>query len=168
MTDDKQTFLISKCIKCGINHTKLIPYSFTPFIIYDKKCYHIISSFLSKSWKLNTIMRLYVTTTRKYIYKIKLSTFGRARPKKTENPSTKRFLAELRSTNWRVEKPTAVIMANMTQNTPPTTGSGMVTNRAHNLPSTPTTIIMTAPICTTRRLPTCRNVMKLERRLGLQ
>ena len=36
--------------------------------------------------------------------------FGRANPKKNENPMMNRFREEFRSTNWRFEIPTAVIM----------------------------------------------------------
>ena len=43
-----------------------------------------------------------------------------------EKPRTKRFLVELRSINWRFERPTAVIIPNITQNMPPTIGLGIV------------------------------------------
>jgi hypothetical protein len=43
--------------------------------------------------------------------------------KKMENPRMKRFLVELRLTNWRLDNPTAVIIPNMTQKMPPTIGS---------------------------------------------
>ena len=43
--------------------------------------------------------------------------------KNMENPRTKRFLVELRLMNWRFDKPTAVIIPNMTQKIPPTIGS---------------------------------------------
>lgn len=81
-------------------------------------------------------------------------TFGTPRPRNTEIPKTKRFLAEPRSTYCSVDTPTAVIIANMTTNTPATTGSGTVTNSAPNLPNIPHTIMMTALYWTTRRLPT--------------
>ena len=42
------------------------------------------------------------------------------------NPMTKRFLDELRSTNWRLDSPTEAIIPNMTQKMPPTIGLGMV------------------------------------------
>jgi hypothetical protein len=54
----------------------------------------------------------------------------------------------------RFEIPTAVIIPNIQQNTPPTTGSGMVENNAPNFPRIPNVIMQIAPICTTRRLPT--------------
>ena len=46
-----------------------------------------------------------------------------------ENPSTNRLRVELRSTNWRLDRPTAAIIPNMTQKMPPTIGLGMVRNR---------------------------------------
>lgn len=71
-----------------------------------------------------------------------------------ENPNTNRFLEEFKSTYCKDDNPTAVVMANMTQNTPPTTGSGMVTKRAPIFPNIPKIIIKRAPNCTTRLLPT--------------
>ena len=46
-----------------------------------------------------------------------------------ENPSTNRLRVELRSTNWRLDRPTAAIIPNITQKMPPTIGLGMVRNR---------------------------------------
>lgn len=62
-----------------------------------------------------------------------------------ENPRTKRFRDELRSTNCTLDNPTAVIMPNMTINMPPTIGDGKVTKRAPNLLKRLSTIIIIAP-----------------------
>ena len=51
---------------------------------------------------------------------------GLTNAKNMVNPMTKRFLEELRSTNWRLESPTEAIMPNITQKMPPTIGLGMV------------------------------------------
>lgn len=42
---------------------------------------------------------------------------GKVRPKNIENPKTKRFLEEFRSTNCRLERPTAVIIPEKHKNT---------------------------------------------------
>lgn len=42
---------------------------------------------------------------------------GRVRPKNMENPRTKRFLEEFRSTSCRLDRPTAVIIPEPQQNT---------------------------------------------------
>ena len=47
---------------------------------------------------------------------------------------------------------------NITRNMPPTTGSGMVTNSAPNLPKQPSTIIIIPPTCITIRLPTLKSM----------
>ena len=47
---------------------------------------------------------------------------------------------------------------NITRNMPPTTGSGMVTNSAPNLPKQPSTIIIIPPTCITIRLPTLKQM----------
>ena len=73
-----------------------------------------------------------------------------------EKPKTKRFLEELRSTNCRLESPTAVIIPNKVQNRAPRTGSGREANRALNLPTMPSSNIMAAPYWITRLLPTWR------------
>lgn len=73
-----------------------------------------------------------------------------------EKPKTKRFLEELRSTNCRLESPTAVIIPNSVQNRAPRTGSGREANRALNLPTSPSSSIMAAPYWITRLLPTWR------------
>ena len=65
--------------------------------------------------------------------------------KKIEKPMTKRFLVELRSTNWRLDSPTAVMMPNMTQKMPPTIGCGMVKKRAPSFEMRPTMSMMMAP-----------------------
>lgn len=103
------------------------------------------------------------------------------RPKNMENPRTKRFLEEFKSTSCRLERPTAVIIPeqgmhlhhcnrntckhrqthvtcyspNNVQNMPPRIGSGREAKRAVNFPTDPNTNMMAAPYCTTRLLPTC-------------
>ena len=72
---------------------------------------------------------------------------------------TNRFLDELRSTNWRLESPTAAMMPNMTQKRPPMMGEGMVRNRAPTLFKTPNNSMMTPAHWTTRLLPTCRTAI---------
>lgn len=47
------------------------------------------------------------------------------------------------------------ILPNITKNIPPIIGSGIVTNRAPNLPITPRSMTTTAATWITRRLPTC-------------
>ena len=79
---------------------------------------------------------------------------GRANPNTMENPTMNKFLEEFMSAYCRLEIPTAAIIPNMTMKTPPTIGSGMLTNNAPNLPTTPTTIMTRAPHWITRRLPT--------------
>lgn len=64
------------------------------------------------------------------------------------------FLEEARSTCCSADRPTAEIIANMMMKTPATTGSGMVTKTAPNLPKSPETRRMRALTWTTRRLPT--------------
>lgn len=73
-----------------------------------------------------------------------------------EKPKTKRFLEELRSTNCRLDSPTAVIIPNRVQNSAPRTGSGREANNALNLPTSPSSSIIAAPYWITRRLPTWR------------
>lgn len=73
-----------------------------------------------------------------------------------------RFLDEFKSTNCKLDIPTAVIIPNITMNTPPTMGSGIVANRAPNFPRMARRIIMIAPYCTTRRLPTCGNIVWIQ------
>lgn len=77
------------------------------------------------------------------------------------------FATELQITQTRVqdafvwEKRDA---PNMVMKTPPIMGSGMVTNKAPNFPSIPSSMITTPPVCTTLLLPTCvhkRHVYKL-------
>ena len=51
-------------------------------------------------------------------------------------------LVELRSTNCRFDRPTAVMIPNMTEKIPPIIGSGMVTNKAPILLHTPIKIII--------------------------
>lgn len=80
--------------------------------------------------------------------------FGTAKPSMNEKPMIKRFRTELRSTYWRLEIPTAAIIPNMQQKTPPITGWGMVENSAPNFPKRARIIMHSAPIWTTRRLPT--------------
>lgn len=89
-------------------------------------------------------------------------------PMKREKPRTKRFLEELRSTYCRVDRPTDEMMANITQNTPPTTGSGIVTNTAPTLPSIPNANMMIAPTCTTRRLPTYMTLYRIPLNIIIQ
>lgn len=71
-----------------------------------------------------------------------------------EKPRTNRLRDELRSTNCRLERPTAVIMPNSVQNSAPRTGSGNDANRALNLPTIPSSSISAAPYWITRLLPT--------------
>lgn len=77
-----------------------------------------------------------------------------------EKPRTKRFLEELRSTNCRLDRPTAVIMPKRVQNKAPKTGSGRDANRALNLPTSPKNSIMAAPYWITRLLPTWKTVTR--------
>ena len=56
-----------------------------------------------------------------------------------------RFLEEFMSANCRFEIPTAAIIPNMTIKTPPTIGSGMLTNKAPTLPTTPMIMTIIAP-----------------------
>jgi hypothetical protein len=79
---------------------------------------------------------------------------GSTREKKMEKPITRRLRGELRSTNWRLERPTAVIMPNMTQKMPPMMGVGTVRKRAPTLLTTPNRMSMSAAYWITRRLPT--------------
>ena len=79
---------------------------------------------------------------------------GSTSEKNMEKPRTKRFLVELRSTNWRLERPTAVMMPNMTVKIPPMIGFGMVTMRAESLDKTPKRIMMAAAHWITLLLPT--------------
>ena len=76
------------------------------------------------------------------------------RPKKIEKPSTNRFLVEFKSTNCKLDKPTAVIIENMTTNNPPMIGSGMSTKMAPNFDKIPKIIMTRAPHWMTLRLPT--------------
>ncbi len=110
---------------------------------------------------------------------------GKVKPKNIENPRTKRFLDEFKSTSCRLDRPTAVIIPEKkkkstnhdyvmvwltdhitgdcdspksVQNIPPRIGSGSEANRAVNFPTEPSRNIMPAPYCTTRLLPTCTQV----------
>lgn len=74
-----------------------------------------------------------------------LRQLGRTRPKKMEKPRTNRLRDELRSTNCRLERPTAVIMPNNVQNSAPRTGSGNDAKRALNFPTIPSSSISAAP-----------------------
>ena len=65
-----------------------------------------------------------------------------------------KFLLELRSTNCKFDRPTAVIIPNMTKKMPPTIGVGIKVNTAPNLEKSPNIIIINPPYWTTRRLPT--------------
>lgn len=71
-----------------------------------------------------------------------------------EKPRTNRLRDELRSTNCRLERPTAVIMPNNVQNSAPRTGSGNDAKRALNFPTIPSSSISAAPYWITRLLPT--------------
>ena len=73
---------------------------------------------------------------------------------KKAKPRMKRLRAEFRSTNCRFDSPTAVIIPNIVQYIPPTIGDGMVVNSPPNFPKQASTIMIAAPVCTTRRLPT--------------
>ena len=65
--------------------------------------------------------------------------------KNIENPRMNKFLVEFRSTNCRLEIPTAAIIPNITQKMPPTIGSGMVRKKAPNLLRRPKKIMIIAP-----------------------
>ena len=56
------------------------------------------------------------------------------KPIKSEKPKTNKFRLDSSEQFFRFERPTPVIIANMTQNKPPTTGSGIVTKMEENLP----------------------------------
>ena len=65
---------------------------------------------------------------------VALTQLGRASPTKSEKPKTNRFRLDSNEQFFMFDKPTPVIIANMTQNNPPTTGSGIVTNSDENFP----------------------------------
>lgn len=73
--------------------------------------------------------------------------------KKSEIPIMYRFRDDLKSTYCKADKPNAVIIPNITQNRPPTTGSGIIMKTAPNLLITPCNIIINAAHWITRRLP---------------
>ena len=54
----------------------------------------------------------------------------------------KRFRDEFKSTNCKFDIPTAPMIPNITINTPPIMGSGIVVNKAPILPRTPTPIMI--------------------------
>ena len=89
---------------------------------------------------------------------------GKTSEKKMEKPRTKRFLVELRSTNCRLERPTAVMMPNMTVKIPPMIGLGMVTMRAASLEKIPKRIMMAAAHWITLLLPTWGGQSKVHQR----
>ena len=74
--------------------------------------------------------------------------------KKSENPITNKLRVEFKSTNCRLDNPTAVIIPNMIHRTPPTIGVGIVEKRAPTLFNMPMIIIKHPANCTTRLLPT--------------
>ena len=65
---------------------------------------------------------------------IKHDFLGRARPKNSENPKMNKLRPDSNEQFLRLEIPTPVIMPNITQNKPPTTGSGIVTKIDANFP----------------------------------
>ena len=71
-----------------------------------------------------------------------------------ENPRMSKFLDEFKSMNCKFERPVAAIMPNMTQNTPPIIGSGIVMKRAPNFDKTPKKSIIKAAAWITLLLPT--------------
>ena len=73
---------------------------------------HLVMSPVKIEMSLAYLVTSIVTSLKKFL----------TRAKKIENPMTNRFLVELRSTNWRLDNPTAVMMPNMTQKMPPTMG----------------------------------------------
>lgn len=73
--------------------------------------------------------------------------------KNSETPIMYRFRDDLKSTYCRADKPNAVIIPNITQNKPPTTGSGTIIKTAPNLLITPCKIIINEAHWMTRRLP---------------
>ena len=58
----------------------------------------------------------------KIVIKIMIKGEQLTRPKNIENPSTKMFLVEFKFTNCKLDNPTAVIILNMTQKSPPIIG----------------------------------------------
>ena len=68
------------------------------------------------------------------------------------------------SANCKLEIPTAAIIPNMTMKTPPTMGSGILTNNAPILPRSPKAIRTRAPNWITRRLPTLQSMKNLQLR----
>lgn len=81
------------------------------------------------------------------------------KPKNMENPIMKTLLAELRSTPWRFDRPTAVTVANNTQNNPPMIGSGIHINAAPHFPISANIMITTLAAWITRRAPTLVTLM---------
>ena len=79
---------------------------------------------------------------------------GNTIPLKKANPNTNRFLELFKSTNWRLDKPTATMSPNKHQNIPPTIGFGIKVNIAPNFPRMDKMIINNPPICMTLRLAT--------------
>jgi len=67
----------------------------------------------------------------------------RDNPKKIEKPKTKIFLDEFKSTDCKLESPTAVTVANTTENIPPIIGTGILTKTAPNFPTKENIIIRT-------------------------
>ena len=71
-----------------------------------------------------------------------------------ENPRTNKFRVEFKSTNCKLDNPTAAIVPNITQYTPPTMGWGIVRKMALNLQTIPIKSMKILPNWTTLRLPT--------------
>ena len=76
---------------------------------------------------------------------------GKASPTKMAKPKTNKLRLDSSDTFFRLERPTPVIMANMTQKRPPTTGSGMVTKIDENLPQHEKQTSNTPATCITMR-----------------
>ena len=73
--------------------------------------------------------------------------FGIIRPINNEDPMIIKFLLDLRHTNCRLDKPTAVTIPKLMRIIPPNTGSGKSIRTAPNFPHNPQTMKITpAPI----------------------
>lgn len=79
---------------------------------------------------------------------------GTTKPMNKAFPIMNWFLIEFRLTYCKGLRPTPTNKPNKQMKFPPITGSGMVINKAPNLPITAKRIIKIAPNCMTRLLPT--------------
>lgn len=71
---------------------------------------------------------------------------GTIKPMSKDIPMTAKFLDEFKSIYWRFDKTRPRNVPNPTTDTPPMTGSGIVTNTAVNFPNTENTIKIIAKI----------------------